>query len=88
VTAAAEMHALVELFEELSAGPDRRVVVARFATRWFVLEGFTAAPLSTYKVHGPCADRGGVSLHEHAVRAALSLHRQASERSRPKAVGV
>lgn len=82
------MKKLVELHEELSAGPDRRVVVARFATRWFVLEGFTTAPYWTYAVHGPCADRGGVSTHEHALARAEEMHRAAVDAARTRAVSA
>jgi hypothetical protein len=86
VSAPAKPEQLVALHEEFSAGRDRRVVVARFATRWFVLEGFTSAPLWTYAVHGPCADRGGVSTHGDALTRALEMHRAAGDAARLRVV--
>lgn len=82
---AALIRSLVEQHEEFSAGRDRRLVVARFATRWFVLEGFTTAPLSTYAVHGPVLDENGISTHEEAVVDALARHHAAASRERCKA---
>ena len=70
------MTGLVELHEEYSCGRDRRVIVARFAARWFLLEGFTQAPLSTYAVHGP------FDGHEDGKAMALAMHERASERGR------
>lgn len=78
----AETKRLVALHDEFSCGRDRRLVVAQFATRWFVLEGFTTAPLSTYAVHGPVLDRSGLSTREGAVRAAAELHRAATKAAR------
>ena len=65
---------LVSLHESFSGGPDRSLHVARFASRWFVLEGFSSAPLSTYAVHGPYDQRGvalvqAVRLHDDAVKS-------------------
>lgn len=62
---------MVQLHEAFSAGQDRRAVVAQFAARWFVLTGFTTAPLSTYGVLGP---------YDHAREArghALQMHNEA-----------
>ena len=62
---------MVQLHEAFSAGQDRRAVVAQFAARWFVLTGFTSAPLSTYGVLGP---------YDHARDArshALRMHNEA-----------
>lgn len=67
---------LLERAEEYTAGRDRRLVVMRFASRWFVLEGFAVAPLSTYVVHGP------YHRHEHASRAARAMHARISARER------
>lgn len=68
--------ALVELCEEFSGGRDRRLIVARFASRWFVLAGSHAAELGSYGVTGPF-DR-----HGDAVRAALQMRGRATRRGR------
>ena len=67
---------LVEMGAAFTAGRDRRVVVVRFATRWFVLEGFACAPLATYAVHG------AYLRHEVAARAAYTVHLGVSARER------
>lgn len=75
---------LVEHGEQFSAGRDRRVIVTRLATRWFVLEGFTVAPVATYTVHGPWLRR------ESAIAAALAMHERivAHERMRVRLLAV
>lgn len=67
---------LVELCEEFSGGRDRRLIVARFASRWFVLAGFHAAELGSYGVTGP------FDHHGDAVRAAVRMHDDAAMRGR------
>lgn len=73
---AVERRSLVELFEEFSGGRDRRLIVAKFATRWFVLSGFITAPLSTYGVSDP------LDHHEDALRKAIAMHEKATKRER------
>lgn len=67
---------LVEIGATFTAGRDRRVVVVRFATRWFVLEGFAVAPLSTYAIHG------AYHRYEVAAHAAYTVHLGVSARER------
>lgn len=67
---------LVQLHEAIAAGHDRRFVVAQFAARWFVLTGYTQAPLSTYGVLGPYdhardARDHVLRLHSEAIGIAL-----------------
>lgn len=67
---------LVKLHEQFSGGRDRRLIVAKFATRWFVLAGYRRAPLDTYGVHGPynheCDARAlAVRMHEEATGKVL-----------------
>jgi hypothetical protein len=61
--------AMVEQYEEFPAGHDRRLVVARRAAHWFVLEVSSTGS----EVHGPVLDWAGLSTHEQAVHAALAL---------------
>ena len=63
---------LVQLYEEFSGGRDRRLVVARFGARWFVLAGFRTAPLGTYGVHGPYDHQR--DARSHAIR----MHNEAT----------
>jgi hypothetical protein len=70
--------AMVEQYEEFPAGHGRRVVVARRAAHWFVLE----ISAKGSEVHGPVLDWAGLSTHEQAVHAALAMHAQASESGR------
>jgi len=63
---------LVEMHEEFSGGRDRRLVVAQFATRWCVLEGFRRAEPASYRVHGPF-DR-----HLDARTYAIRVHNEVS----------
>lgn len=69
-------HGLLSFHEELSGGRDRRLVVASFGTHWFVLAGFSGAPLRTYRPHGPFLH------HEDATREAIRMHRGATSRGR------
>ncbi len=67
---------LVQLHEAFSTGRDRRAIVAQFAARWFVLTGFTKAPLSTYGVLGPydhASDARGDALRLHNEAAGIAL---------------
>ncbi len=41
---------VLSFHEVYPAGPGRRLVVARFCARWFVIEGFEGSPLDTYRV--------------------------------------
>ena len=59
-----QVRGLVEMHEEFSGTRNRRLRVARFATRWFVLE-FWADP-SNSVVHGPFD--GHPDAHSHALR--------------------
>lgn len=88
MSAPAETERLLQLHDEFSCGRDRRLVVVQFATRWFVLEGFTTAPLATYAVHGPVLERSGLSTREGAVRAAMALHRAAGKAARLRMVSA
>jgi hypothetical protein len=65
-----QVRGLVEMHEEFSGTRNRRLRVARFATRWFVLE-FWADPINSY-VHGPFD--GHPDAHSHAIR----MHREAT----------
>jgi hypothetical protein len=64
------MSAIVEQHEEFSCGPDRRLVVARRATHWFVLE----ISAKGSEVYGPMLDWKGLSTREQAVQAAMAMH--------------
>lgn len=67
---------LVELFEVYPAGPLGRAIVARFASRWFVLLGRHPTELSAYGVTGP------YERHVDAQAEAASMHAEGLHHNR------
>lgn len=75
---------LVELFEVYPAGPVGRAIVARFASRWFVLSGRPRAELSSYGVAGPYerrvdAQAEAASMHAEGLHHDRRMQRLSEE---------
>ncbi len=75
-----QVRGLVEMHEEFSGARNRRLRVARFATRWFVLE-FWADPINSV-VHGP------FDAHPEARSHAVRMHNAATGKALWKMPGV